>query len=71
MGRLVNQLSEVIVEEGGSMFFLDQQIGPEKQLSLVDQCFLYLILNLEELSNPPAEVDSKATASQSSIGRYL
>ena len=57
MGRLVNQLSEVIVEEGGSMFFLDQQIGPEKQLSLVDQCFLYLILNLEELSSPPAKAD--------------
>ena len=51
--------------------FVDQQIGPEKLLSLVEQCFLYLILNLEELSSPPAKADSKATASQSSIGRYL
>ena len=31
--------------------FLYQQIGPEKLLSLVDQCFLYVILNLEEF--PP------------------
>ena len=31
--------------------FLYQQIGPEKLLSLVDQCFLYLIFNLEEF--PP------------------
>ena len=31
--------------------FLYQKIGPEKLLSLVDQCFLYLIFNLEEF--PP------------------
>ena len=28
---------------------LYQQIGPEKLLSLVDQCFLYVILNLEDV----------------------
>ena len=55
--------------------FLYQQIGPEKLLSLVDQCFYVSDFQFgrisTELSSPPAEADSKATASKSSHGRYL